>query len=61
MVVALSRFGTFGNLAATTSAAEDNYPSAPTFSFHCATYRSDYLDFVGKEIPFRVLRVTEAP
>jgi hypothetical protein len=50
MVVALSRFGTFSGLGATTSAAEDVFPNTPTFTFHGATYSSDYLDFVGKEL-----------
>ncbi|GAB3423639.1 DUF929 family protein [Flindersiella endophytica] len=50
LVVALSRFGTFGGLGATTSAAEDAYPNTPTFTFHGATYRSQYVDFVGKEL-----------
>src|SRR5262245_46632126 len=50
MVVALSRFGTFSGLGATTSAAEDVYPNTPTFTFHGSTYSSDYIDFVGKEL-----------
>lgn len=50
MVVALSRFGTFSNLGATTSAADDVYPNTPTFTFHGASYNSEYLAFVGKEL-----------
>jgi hypothetical protein len=43
MVAALSRFGTFHNLGATHSSSIDTYPNTPTFSFHGATYSSDYL------------------
>ncbi|MEP7054815.1 MAG: DUF929 family protein [Actinomycetota bacterium] len=49
VVQALSRFGTWSNLAATTSAADDSFPNTPTFSFHGATYTSDYLAFQGVE------------
>ncbi|MEW6059316.1 MAG: DUF929 family protein [Actinomycetota bacterium] len=50
LVVALSRFGTFSNLATTTSAAEDVYPNTPSVSFHGATYTSDYLVFSSAEM-----------
>jgi hypothetical protein len=49
MVVALSRFGKFVNLGTTESSPSDSFPRTPTFSFHGATYTSDYLDFVGRE------------
>lgn len=50
MVVALSRFGTWRNLGATTSGAKPEvYPSTPTFSFHGASYTSQYLVFEGVE------------
>lgn len=49
MVVALSRFGSWTNLGATTSASNDVYPNTPTFSFHGATYTSRYLSFTGVE------------
>jgi hypothetical protein len=49
IVVALSRFGTFTNLGATTSASNDVYPNTPTLSFHGATYHSQYLSFTGVE------------
>jgi len=42
-VVAMSRFGTWSNLSATTSASQDVYPSTPTFSFHGAKYSSPYV------------------
>lgn len=45
MIVSLSRFGTFGSLNQLTS-SELNIS---TFSFHGATYKSQYLDFVAVE------------
>jgi hypothetical protein len=49
VVVALSRFGTWSRLGATTSAADDVYPNTPTFSFHGASFASPYLTFEGVE------------
>jgi hypothetical protein len=49
LVVALSRFGTWNGLSATTSAADDVFPNTATFSFHGATYTSDHLVFEGVE------------
>jgi hypothetical protein len=49
VVVALSRFGTWSNLTATSSATNDVYPGTQTLSFHGATYTSDYLTFTGVE------------
>lgn len=43
LVAALSRFGTFTDLAATHSATNDVYPNTPTFSFKDAKYSSKYL------------------
>ena len=43
MVAALARFGTFHNLGATHSSSVDVDPNTPTFSFHKATYSSNYL------------------
>jgi hypothetical protein len=45
VINALSRFGTFSGLQPITS-SED---SVPTFTFHGATYTSQYIDFVGRE------------
>jgi hypothetical protein len=45
VINALSRFGTFNGLQPITS-SED---SVPTFTFHGATYTSQYIDFVGRE------------
>ncbi len=49
LIVALSRFGTFDNLTATSSSATDTFPNTQTFSFHGSTYTSDYLAFNGVE------------
>jgi thiol-disulfide isomerase/thioredoxin len=45
IAVALSRFGTFSNLSATHSAANDVYPNTQTLSFYGSQYSSQYLDF----------------
>ena len=49
IVMALSRFGAFGNLNETTSSPWDSYPSTATFTFHESTYASQYLDFEAIE------------
>ncbi|MET3806384.1 hypothetical protein ABIB25_003399 [Nakamurella sp. UYEF19] len=49
VVAALSRFGTFTGLGATTSSSIDSYPSTATVSFHGATYTSSLLSFTGVE------------
>jgi hypothetical protein len=49
MVVALSRFGSWSGLGATSSSATDEFPNTPTLSFHGATLTSDYLTFKGYE------------
>jgi hypothetical protein len=43
LVVALSRFGSFAHLGATTSSASEVFPGTPTFSFDGATFTSRYL------------------
>ena len=45
MIIALSRFGTFSGLKTTSSSSSDVYPNTPTFTFHGATYVSQYVDF----------------
>ena len=51
MVQALSRFGTFTNLAlATSGAAPEPFPNTPTFTFHGSTYSSPYVGFDGVEL-----------
>lgn len=49
LVVALSRFGTFHNLGATTSSSTDVFPNTPTFSFYKSGYSSPYIVFQGVE------------
>jgi hypothetical protein len=49
MVVALSRFGSFSNLGLTSSAANDVFANTPTFSFHGASYTSQYVAFAAVE------------
>ena len=50
MVVALSRFGTWRNLGATTSGSSpEPYPNTPTFIFHGTSFSSPYLVFEGVE------------
>jgi hypothetical protein len=43
ILMALSRFGTFGNLHETTSSPWDSDPSTPTFTFYKSSYTSPYL------------------
>ena len=49
MVIALSRFGSFSNLGSTHSSSTDVFPNTATFSFHGATYRSQWITFSGVE------------
>jgi hypothetical protein len=50
LVAALSRFGTFHNLGATQSSSIDVDPNTATFSFHGATYTSQYLSLDTVEL-----------
>ena len=56
VVVALSRFGTWSDLGATTSASEDVFPDTETLSFHGAGYTSDLLSFTGVELQGRTIK-----
>ncbi|MDE1860768.1 MAG: DUF929 family protein [Candidatus Micrarchaeota archaeon] len=49
LIIALMRFGTFGNLHYMTSNASDVYPNTPTFTFVNSTYSSSYISFVSVE------------
>ena len=49
LVVALSRFGKFSNLGATSSSKFEVFSSTPTFSFNGASYHSRYLTFSATE------------
>ncbi|MDE1825273.1 MAG: DUF929 family protein [Candidatus Micrarchaeota archaeon] len=50
MIIALSRFGTFGKLHYMTSSSSDRYPNTPSFTFYNSTYTSDYVAFVPVEL-----------
>src|SRR6476661_2395167 len=49
VAVALSPFGEFTGLGATSSASDDVFPNTPTLSFHGATFTSPYVSFTGLE------------
>lgn len=49
LVAALARFGTFGDLGATSSAASEVFPDTPTFTFDGARYRSTVVAFDAVE------------
>jgi hypothetical protein len=61
LIVALSRFGTFSGLHTTTSSSSDAFPDTPTFTFHGATYTSDYIDFRAVEESDRDQQPLETP
>jgi Domain of unknown function (DUF929) len=50
VIAALSRFGRFTGLSYSASAAEDVYPSTPTFSFMGSTYTSPFVEFHSVEL-----------
>ncbi len=49
LVVALSRFGSFGHLGATSSSVFEAFPGVGTFSFDGASYRSRYISWSATE------------
>lgn len=55
IVTALSRFGSFSNLGATSSGKNDVYPNTQTFSFYGSSYSSKYIGFVGVEMQTNVV------
>lgn len=61
IIVALARFGTFSGLTTTSSSSTDIYPNTPTFTFHNATYTSQYVDFVSVETTDRNQQRLESP
>jgi thiol-disulfide isomerase/thioredoxin len=61
MVMALSKFGSFSNLASTKSSSTDTNPNTPTFSFYGSTYTSQYLTFTPVEIQDRVGHKLQTP
>lgn len=50
LVVALSRFGSFGGLKSTHSSSTDVYPETQTLSFYGSRYSSPRLDFSSVEL-----------
>ncbi|MHB8588819.1 MAG: DUF929 family protein [Candidatus Dormibacteraceae bacterium] len=61
MIIALSRFGALSGLKTTSSSSTDVYPNTPTFTFHGATYTSQYVDFVSVETTDRDRNPLESP
>jgi hypothetical protein len=61
VVIALSHFGTWSNLGATTSSSTDVFPSTATFSFRHASYTSPYLSLRTTELTDNVGHPLQAP
>lgn len=61
LIIALSRFGKFSGLKTSASSADIEFPNTPTFSFHGATYTSQYIDFRGLETTDRDQNPLDTP
>ena len=61
VIIALSRFGSFSGLKTTSSSSSDVFPNTPTFTFHGATYTSQYIEFVSVETTDRNQNRLESP
>ena len=61
LVMALSKFGTFSNLASSRSSASDTYPNTPTFTFYGSSYSSPYVTFTPVEIKDRAGNTLQRP
>jgi thiol-disulfide isomerase/thioredoxin len=61
MIVALSRFGSFTGLKTTSSSSTDIFPNLATFTFHGATYSSQYVEFQALEVSDRNQNPLETP
>src|SRR5437899_2872696 len=61
LIIALSRFGTFSGLKSSASSAAIEFPNTPTFTFHGATYTSQYVDFRGLETSDRDRNPLDTP
>jgi hypothetical protein len=61
LIIALSRFGSFSGLDATSSSETDVYPNTPTFTFRRATFSSQYIDFRGLEVSDRQQQPLQTP
>jgi len=61
LVMALSKFGTFGPLRGTTSSSADTNASSPTFTFYHADFTSKYIAFVAIEEQTNTGQQLQAP
>lgn len=61
IIIALSRFGAFSGLKTTTSSSSDIYANTPTFTFHKATYSSQYIEFQAVETTDRNQNSLDSP
>jgi thiol-disulfide isomerase/thioredoxin len=61
VIIALSRFGAFSGLKATTSSSSDIYANTATFTFHGATYSSQYIEFQAVETTDRNQNPLDSP
>jgi hypothetical protein len=61
VVIALSHFGTWSHLGATSSSSTDVYPNTATFSFRDATYSSPYLSLRTTELADNAGHQLQAP
>ncbi len=60
-IVALSRFGQFQGLKLMESSSAIGFPNTPTFTFHGATYTSQYVDLQTLETADRAGQPLETP
>lgn len=61
VIVALSRFGAFSGVQATSSSSTDVYPNTPTFTFRGATFASPYVAFQAVETSDRNKSPLQSP
>jgi thiol-disulfide isomerase/thioredoxin len=61
IIIALSRFGTFSGVRATTSSSTDIFPNTPTFTFHGALYTSQYVELQAVETTDRNQKALDSP
>ncbi len=61
LVAALSRFGTFGGLALSSSSSKDVFANTPTFTFRGASFASDVVELQAVELSDRDQRPLRSP
>jgi len=61
LIVALSRFGTFRDLALTRSSSSDVFPDTPSFTFRGSSYSSDAIEFTSVETADRAGAPLDSP